>query len=51
MHISIDINKIGNIIQHKKKDLFEDEVELQVHECKKFRRFIICDNRIYILRD
>ena len=51
MHISIDINETGNIVQHKKRDLFEDGVELQVHECKEFRRLAIRDNRMYILRD
>ena len=51
MHISIDINKIENIMQHKKQNLFEDEIKLQMYECKEFRRFVICDNRIYILRD
>ena len=51
MHISVDINGTGNIVQHKKRDLCEDGVELQVHEHKEFRRFVICDNRMYILRD
>ena len=51
MHISVDINGIGNIVQHKKRDLSEDGVELQVHERKEFRRLVIRDNRMYILRD
>ena len=51
MHMSVDINRTGNIVQHKKRNLSEDEVELQVHECKEFRRLVIRDNRIYVLRD
>jgi hypothetical protein len=32
MHMSVDINDTGNIVRHKKRDLSEDGVELQVHE-------------------
>ena len=50
MHMSVDINGTGNIMQHKKRGLCEGGVELQVHEHKEFQRLAICDNRMYVLQ-